>query len=232
MKIELMNPVRDIMINQKFGENALNWYKQWGLDGHNGIDFETKTGCVVTASHLGEVVFVGIDGDGGKSIELLDEEYGEGYKTIYYHLKDFLVKKGDIIKAGKAIAHADNTGKFTTGDHLHFGLKLTKNGVTINKGNGYNGAIDPAPYMIELDWDKSNAYKRYGRRRTWLSYVKNEIPVSISLRRYLKRTPTFEEINACVYGGWEREVLKNDALRYNWLYLTKTQYLRGEQPFI
>jgi murein DD-endopeptidase MepM/ murein hydrolase activator NlpD len=232
MKIELILPLKDIMLNQLFGQNSLDWYQQWGLKGHNGIDFEAKTGCPVIATHAGVVTFVGTDGDGGKSIELLNEENGDGYRTIYYHLKDFMVAKGDEVKAGKLIAHADNTGKYTTGDHLHFGLKRTRNGATINYDNGYKGAIDPSPYFMEPDWNKSNAYKRYGRKRTWLSYVKNEIPVSISLRRFLKRTPTFEEINACTYGGWDRNVLTNDALRYNWLYLTKAAYLRGEQPFI
>jgi murein DD-endopeptidase MepM/ murein hydrolase activator NlpD len=231
MKIELMTPVRDVMINQKFGENALGWYKQWGLLGHNGIDFETKTGCPVNAAHAGIVTVAGKDGDGGIAIEILSETQDDGFKTIYYHLQDVLVKVGDIVNMGKLIAHADNTGKYTTGDHLHFGLKLTRDGQTVNKSNGYNGCINPAPYFIDKDWDKSNAYKRYGRRRTWASYMFNEVPVSIALTKYLKRKPSFEEINCCTYGGWEREVLTNPALAYNWKYLTKTQYLNGQQPF-
>jgi murein DD-endopeptidase MepM/ murein hydrolase activator NlpD len=230
-KIALMTPIRDVMINQKFGENQLNWYAQWGLKGHNGIDFEAKTGCPITATHAGIVTVAGKDGDGGIAIEILSETQDDGFKTIYYHLKDVLVKVGDTVQAGKLIAHADNTGKYTTGDHLHFGLKFTRDGQTVNKTNGYNGCIDPSSYFIDKDWDRSNAYKRYGRRRTWASYMFNEVPVARALTKYLKRKPTFEEINACVYGGWEREVLTNPALAYNWKYLTKTQYLNGQQPF-
>jgi len=137
-----------------------------------------------------------------------------------------LVGVGDEIKAGKLIGQADNTGAYTTGDHLHFGLKQTFNGATINKDNGYNGAIDPAPYFPK-DWDKSNAYKRYGRNRAFLSEVK----VMIALRSYLKRLPTYEEINACTYGAWHREALKDDAMAYNWKYLTKQEFKNGKKPF-
>lgn len=231
MSIELKCiPVKDVMINQLFGANALGWYKQWGLLGHNGIDFQAKTGCPVVAAHDGIVVFAGKDGDGGICVEILSSRTGDGFKTIYYHLKDVAVEVGWEIKAGILIGHADNTGKYTTGDHLHFGMKLTKDGITFNKNNGYNGAIDPAPYFIDKDWDKSNAYKRYGRKRNWSAYL-NEVKVMIALRKYLKRNPTQEEINACTYGAWDREVLTNDALAYNWKYLTKEEFKNGKKPF-
>ena len=218
------------MVNQLFGRNALDWYKQWGLLGHNGIDFETKTGCPVLSSHDGIVMFAGEDKDGGVEIDILSNENGEGFKTIYYHLKDFVVKPGQRIKTGQLIGHADNTGKFTTGDHLHFGLKRTFNGTTIDRDNGFLGAIDPAPYFADKDWDKSNAYQRYGRKRTWQTYLL-EIKVMKDLRKYLNRTPRFEEINACVYGYWDREVLRNDAMAYNWKYLTKIEFQNGRKPF-
>jgi murein DD-endopeptidase MepM/ murein hydrolase activator NlpD len=242
MKIELkFTPVKDIMINQKFG-NDFWWYNNekkkniWfykdglGIIGHNGIDFETKTGCPVVASHDGIIVFTGTDGDGGISVEILSNKTGEGFKTIYYHLKDVCVNVGDEVKAGKLIGHADNTGKFTTGDHLHFGLKRTYDGTTMNKDNGYQGAIDPAPHFIDRDWDKTNAFKRYGRKRTWTTYL-SEVRVMLALKKYLKRTPTQEQINACTYGAWDRETVKDDAMAYNWKYLTKSQYQNGEKPF-
>jgi len=230
MKIELKyTPVKDVMINQKFGENALNWYKQWGLLGHNGIDFQAKDGCPVIATHDGLITWAGMDGDGGISINLLSSLDEDGFYTIYYHLKDVVIKVGDKIKAGQLIGHADNTGKYTTGDHLHFGMKLTKDGMTFDRYNGYNGAIDPAPYFPK-DWDKSNAFKRYGRKRTWQTYL-SEVKVMLALKKYLKRIPTQEEINACTYGAWDREVLRNDALAYNWKYLTKLEYQNGKQPF-
>ena len=68
--MNLLLPVRDIRINQGFGLNYLDFYKQWGLNGHNGVDFEAYTGCPVTSAHEGKVVFAGKDNDGGISVEV------------------------------------------------------------------------------------------------------------------------------------------------------------------
>lgn len=231
MEIKLIYPpLRHIYTTQPFGVNYYDFYQKLGLKGHNGIDFRAFDGCPVVATHNGFVTWAGADGDGGISVQLLSNLEGEGFFTIYYHLKGVNVKVGDDIKAGKLIGWADNTGKYTTGDHLHFGLKRTLNGGTIDKDNGYNGAIDPAPFFLDKDWDKTPAYKRYGRKRTWQTFLL-ETKVMIGLRSFLKRTPTFEEINCCTYGYWEREVLTNPALAYNWKYLTKIEYQNGKQPF-
>ena len=49
-------------------------------------------------------------------------------KTIYWHLiKEIPVKVGQKVQAGDVVGYADNTG-FSTGDHLHFGLKPQEKG--------------------------------------------------------------------------------------------------------
>lgn len=230
MEIKLQfPPVRDVYITQPFGVNYLDFYQKLGMKGHNGIDLRTNRGCAVIATHDGIVNWAGEDGDGGISVNLLSSQIGEGFYTVYYHLQDVTVKVGDKIKAGQLIGHADNTGKYTTGDHLHFGLKRTFNGGTINKDNGYGGAIDPAPYFPK-DWDKTNAYKRYGRKRDWSAYL-NEVKVMLALRKYLKRNPTQEQINSATYGAWPREIITDDTQAMTWLYLTKTEHLNGRKPF-
>ena len=40
--------------------------------------------------------------------------------SIYKHNSVLLKKIGDIVKAGEVIAIVGNSGKFTTGPHLHF----------------------------------------------------------------------------------------------------------------
>ena len=129
---------------QKFGENKLTWYKDMGLLGHNGIDWGYNDGTEVYASHDGVIKFAGIDGAGGLGVDVWD---GKSFFTRYWHLKSWIYNVGTPVKAGQLIAYGDNTG-MSTGSHLHFGLKLTDNkGNTINKDNGYLGAIDPFPYM-------------------------------------------------------------------------------------
>jgi len=188
-----------------------------------------------------------MDEGGGISIELLSNEKGEGFKTIYYHLKEAKVFKGDKIKEGQVIGLADNTGKYTTGDHLHFALKITNNGQTVNSNNGYLGAIDPAPYFkIGKNWDKSSAYHRYGRNRNWLAeYWLRFAPAKENnqwansgrwIQRQLaklglKAPLTGEQTNAIIYGGWDFEAVINPAMYEIWGWVTKNEYERGVRPF-
>jgi murein DD-endopeptidase MepM/ murein hydrolase activator NlpD len=235
--LNLLLPVKDIRINQPFGVNYLDFYKQWGLKGHNGIDFEAYTGCIVTSAHEGIISYAGTDIDGGISVEITNAEI----KTIYYHLQKVAsnIQKGIKVGGGQLIGYADNTGKYTTGDHLHFGLKLVdKDGNTLNKNNGYGGAIDPSPYFAERygkDWMKSAAYNRYGRKQTWLAEwtmkFKNPWLHKQLIKRGMNPIWGIEPINALVYGGWDFDSVINPALYDNWGWLTKTEYLNGARSF-
>jgi len=193
-----------------------------------------KDGCPVFAAHDGVVIFAGKDGGGGISVQIATTMHGEGYKTIYYHLKKVLVKEHKKVKAGQKIGLADNTGKYTTGDHLHFGLKEIVFGSTTYLNNGYKGAIDPAPFF-EKNWDKSRAYHRYGRPRNWPAEFKMRFKNPWIHRQLKKRKmhPILggEAVNALVYGGWDFESVINPAMYYNFAYLKKSEYLRKIKPF-
>ncbi len=76
-------------------------------------------------------------------------------KSLYWHLcdpikepqfKSPIADKSKDVEMGDIIGYADSTGA-STGDHLHFGMKFIKGGETINKDNGYLGAVDPLPYF-------------------------------------------------------------------------------------
>lgn len=240
--IKLFLPVRDVYVTQPFGVNYVNFYQALGLKAHNGIDFKAFNGFNLYASTSGVVTIAGVQADGGIEVEIWDAT--QGVKTIYYHLKDINgsdgqpLKVGQRVSAGEIIGHCDNTGKYTTGDHLHFGLKqVDSHGNTVNYDNGYRGAIDPSPYFCftyngratkNSDWQKSNAYHRYLRTDR---YILKEIQVRAVLTVYLRRVATNEEVNACVYGWWDREALKNDAMYLNWAYKTKIEIQSGKKPF-
>lgn len=237
-KIKLRLPLEQIRVTQPFGVNFVNFYTSMGLKGHNGVDFAALNGTDCHAAHDGKVTYAGKDGDGGISVTLTNERLH--YKTIYYHLKKVACKEGDIVKAGDIIGYCDNTGKYTTGDHLHFGLKMLddNNFNTINYNNGYAGAIDPSPYFyytyngIEInpkDWDKSRCYHRYYRGRPKGGLWIERYRVVPALTKYLKRLPSNEEINACTYGGWDREAIENPAMYVIWSQLKKDEYLSGKQ---
>ena len=220
--INLIPSVRDVLVTQGFGkENTskawLPFYKRMGLLGHNGIDFRARRGCKLIASHSGYVKLVRSK-DGGLGVEIYD--YTEGFKTLDYHMLSFTVKEGQYIEQGEQIGLADNTGKNSSADHDHFHMKMIdKKGNTLNRDNGYNGAVDPTPYF-PADWKLSNCLKRYGGKR------KSFIRVFRSLRGL-----NTEQIYAFLYGGWSKEEVKRDSMRENYAYLTRSQYANGMRPF-
>lgn len=168
MKLILKKPVKFWFITQNFG-NVLEMYTGLGFKGHSGMDLATGHGTEIYASHDGTAYYQ-IDEKGGHGVVIItDKQYeyngGEAYfKTIYWHLIDPIKEPeykspiqdfpwGKQVKAGDLIGYSNNTG-FSTGDHLHYGLKpVAKTGESNNswgnleQKNGYFGAIDPLPYM-------------------------------------------------------------------------------------
>lgn len=102
------------------------------------IDFKMNIGQTVCAIRDGIVIRIKENSNiGGKSKKYLkDANYVvighiDGTFSQYVHLKKdgAIVKKGDTIKKGQAIAYSGNTG-MSTEPHLHFAVyKPTKNGL-------------------------------------------------------------------------------------------------------
>ncbi len=84
---------------------------------HFGIDFSVPIGSVVRASASGIVIFADYTVNDGYKIII---SHSRGYFTIYKHLSQLLKKERDFVKQGDIIALSGNTGKLTTGPHLHF----------------------------------------------------------------------------------------------------------------
>lgn len=175
-KFELLSPVKPFWLTQIFGVDKKT-YSRFGINGHNGLDFLAAHGQPIYAAHDGTAYYE-VDNDQGHGVVLVSNKsydntgYGKGVfmKTIYWHLCDpekspdlaspvYLYQKKNkgkqkAVKAGEVIGYADNTG-FSTGDHLHFGLKpmVLKKGVYKNvaQDNGFFGAIDPTPFFKKDD---------------------------------------------------------------------------------
>ncbi len=94
---------------------------------HNGVDLPCATGSRVNAMANGVVTAVGYEPGGGNYIRI---KYDNGYETFGCHLQGSTVKVGDRVQAGQQVAIADNTGKYTTGSHLHFEVRV--NGTRVN----------------------------------------------------------------------------------------------------
>ncbi|EKU50026.1 M23 family peptidase [Staphylococcus massiliensis CCUG 55927] len=117
-----------------------------GKDKHYGIDYDLPIGTKVKAVEDGTVTRVFKDKLGGNVLQI--SEANGTYHEWYMHLDKIKVQTGDHVKKGDIIALSGNSGRQTTGPHLHF--QRMKGGV----GNKY--AFDPKPYIEEKP-NKENA---------------------------------------------------------------------------
>ncbi len=88
---------------------------------HYGIDFDAKFGTDVIATAGGKVIKSEWDDKGYGNLILID--HGDGYQSVYAHLKDFAVKNGDSVTKGQIIGHVGSSG-LSTKPHLHFEIRV------------------------------------------------------------------------------------------------------------
>lgn len=128
--------------------NGKDVYAQWGLKGHNGIDYGLPNGTPVYAPHCGTVKEVIYDKPGyGWYVKIENDIEG----SVLAHLQKAVVRVGDYINQGDLIAHSNNTG-YSTGAHLHWGYYRKPR----DRNNGYGGYIDQTPYLEENPVDNEN----------------------------------------------------------------------------
>jgi murein DD-endopeptidase MepM/ murein hydrolase activator NlpD len=92
---------------------------------HAGKDFAAPNGTPVVAALSGRVVSSGLAGGYGIAVEL--EHSAPKRRTLYGHLSELYVRAGQTVRQGDVIGRVGSTGR-STGPHLHFELRLPKNG--------------------------------------------------------------------------------------------------------
>lgn len=85
--------------------------------GHFGLDFGMKSGTPIYASAGGMVIFADYTTDDGYMIIV---QHKGGYFTVYKHCSSLMIKQRDFVSQGELIALSGNSGKNSTGPHLHF----------------------------------------------------------------------------------------------------------------
>ena len=105
-------PVQGKVVSQ-FGSKA-------GQAKNDGINIQVPEGTTVAAAQGGEVIYAGNELKGFGNLVLV--KHKNGVKTAYAHLKEILVKKGDILKQGKPLGKVGKTGDVST-PQLHFEIR-------------------------------------------------------------------------------------------------------------
>lgn len=86
---------------------------------HFAVDIAVQTGTPVKSVADGTVIFAEWTADTGNVIIV---KHNSGFISIYKHNATLHKHQGDLVKSGEVIASAGNSGKFSTGPHLHFEL--------------------------------------------------------------------------------------------------------------
>jgi len=114
---------------------------------HAGMDFSAKTGTPIYATGDGKIEKIRRSRRGYGNHVVIN--HGYGYKTLYAHMKRYIVKKGQKVKRGEIIGYVGNTGT-SVAPHLHY--EVHKDGRKINPVNFYYNDLNPEEYekMLEL----------------------------------------------------------------------------------
>jgi hypothetical protein len=88
---------------------------------HAGIDIPAAAGVPVGAARSGHVTFAGWDSGGYGNLVVV--YHGIGVKTMYAHLSEISVTRGERLATGSEIGKVGSTGH-STGPHLHFEVRV------------------------------------------------------------------------------------------------------------
>lgn len=87
---------------------------------HLGFDLASTARAEIPAANDGVVVFAGDLGIYGRTVIL---DHGLSLFSLYGHLSELAVEKGQLVTRGKSLGRSGTTG-LAGGDHLHFAMLL------------------------------------------------------------------------------------------------------------
>lgn len=119
-------------LSSGFGPRSDPFTGRWGH--HNGFDFRAPVGTPVVSPADGEIIYRGMNGDYGLSLQL---DHGDGVTTSYCHLDTALPQQGDRVRRGERIGTIGSSGR-STGPHLHYEVWID------------GKPMDPSRYILTL----------------------------------------------------------------------------------
>jgi len=118
-------------------------------DFHCGIDLAAREGTPVRAPGAGRVVFAGrfpvSDVHWWRYGNVVIVAHGERYVTVFAHLRDVKVKRGQEVDRGALLGHVGNTG-WSTSPHLHYEVRVAE-------GPGSDHIpLDSRIFILDYQW--------------------------------------------------------------------------------
>jgi len=119
-------------------------------DFHSGIDLAAREGTPVMASGGGRVVFAGRfplsrNVRWWRYGNVIVLTHGDRYVTVYAHLQDISVRRGQQVERGDVIGTVGNTG-WSTSPHLHYEVRV------MDDSGDEPVPVDPRIYILDYRW--------------------------------------------------------------------------------
>jgi murein DD-endopeptidase MepM/ murein hydrolase activator NlpD len=129
--IPSIRPVDEGRITSGFGRRLDPFTRRRAF--HRGLDYAARRGTPIVATADGTVTFAKKNGNFGMTVKI---DHGNGIQTLYAHVLDTKVEKGDRVRRGQVIARVGSSGK-STAPHLHYEVHVDKR------------AVDPRRYVLD-----------------------------------------------------------------------------------
>ncbi len=143
-------PLDNVYITQQFGKTSSS-VRLYTSGTHDGVDFRASIGTPVRAARGGTVAEVNFGAVQNCQYGMwVLVRHSNGLSTLYAHLSNISVQKGQSVTMGQVIGYAGSTG-YATGPHLHFSVFLA-DAVKFTQYRCRNGQSVLIPYAA------TNAY--------------------------------------------------------------------------
>lgn len=106
---------------------------------HPGVDLRAPVRTPVKTTAEGVVEYGGFHTEDGYG-NMVVIHHNFGFKTIYGHMNDVVVRNGDFVRKGDLLGHSGSTG-LSSGPHLHYEVRFVQR------------MLDPVPF---IHWNTEN----------------------------------------------------------------------------
>ena len=147
-----IQPKYKVAEHDKYGIRK-NHYVLFKERAHSGFDITADIGTEVKAIAKGKVLLAEFDGTTTEGYDAFNDGYGnkveilndDGKRVVYGHLREILVKPGDIVTQGMIIGKTGCSGGSRV-PHLHLEIRKTNTDET-----GLDYTINPLTVLPKID---------------------------------------------------------------------------------
>ncbi len=152
-----IQPKYKVAEHDKYGIRK-NHYVLFKERAHSGFDITADIGTEVKAITNGKVLLAEFDGTTTEGYDAFNDGYGnkveilndDGRRVVYGHLREILVKPGDIVTQGMIIGKTGSSGGSRV-PHLHLEIRKTNTEET-----GLDYTINPLTVLPKIDLENLN----------------------------------------------------------------------------